>query len=435
MPGRIEFLTAPDGTDSESIRMTIKNDGNVGIGTTSPNSWASYTDSAATVLQVEDSSQRARIIINGGNGAHLDLVDYAGSANDKHMNIAVDAGILKFGSLNDAGNAFVQNNIMTMDLGTGNVGIGTNNPLNTAHIYGTGQTTANLAESGNQGGMLRITDANTAAGAGGAILFANYYADDEPSMGFAAIKGVLNNGSTYTQGSLAFSTRNAINSTSMTERMRLKYNGNFGIGDTDPDAKLTVVASSVSGGVVKIKDTDATVGLGNTILGLYFSNDDDCSTATFIGMYDSGSRIGSITVTNATSTSFNTVSDYRLKENVDYDFNALDRVAQLKPARFNWISDETNTLVDGFLAHEVQDIVPEAIHGEKDAVMEEEYEITPAVLDDDGFVVTEAEMGTREVPDYQGIDHSKLVPLLTKAIQEQQTIIESLTARIETLEG
>jgi hypothetical protein len=59
----------------------------------------------------------------------------------------------------------------------------------------------------------------------------------------------------------------------------------------------------------------------------------------------------------------------------------------------------------------------------------------PAVLDDDGNVVTEAVMGTRSLPDYQGIDQSKLVPLLTKALQEQQTLIESLTSRLETLEN
>ena len=146
-----------------------------------------------------------------------------------------------------------------------------------------------------------------------------------------------------------------------------------------------------------------------------------------------GGEVGSI-VTNTSSTAYNTSSDYRLKENVDYDFNALDRVAQLKPARFNFISDADITL-DGFLAHEVQDIVPEAITGEKDEVKEEEYEITPAVLDDDGNVVTEAEMGIREVPDYQGIDQSKLVPLLTKAIQEQQAVIEDLKSRVEILEG
>jgi len=68
-------------------------------------------------------------------------------------------------------------------------------------------------------------------------------------------------------------------------------------------------------------------------------------------------------------------------------------------------------------------------------MQEEEYEVTPAVLDEDGNVVTEAVMGTREVPKYQGIDQSKLVPLLTKAIQEQQTIIDDLKARIETLEN
>jgi hypothetical protein len=87
-----------------------------------------------------------------------------------------------------------------------------------------------------------------------------------------------------------------------------------------------------------------------------------------------------------------------------------------------------------FLAHEVQDIVPEAIWF-KDEMKEEEYEVTPAVLDEDGNVVTEAVMGTREVPEYQGIDQSKLVPLLTKALQEQQTLIESLEARITALEN
>ena len=84
--------------------------------------------------------------------------------------------------------------------------------------------------------------------------------------------------------------------------------------------------------------------------------------------------------------------------------------------------------MDGFLAHEVQDIVPEAISGVRDEMQEEEYEVTPAVLDEDENVVTEAVMGTREVPKYQGIDQSKLVPLLVKTIQE-------LEARITTLEN
>ena len=112
--------------------------------------------------------------------------------------------------------------------------------------------------------------------------------------------------------------------------------------------------------------------------------------------------VGNIT-TSGSSTAYNTSSDYRLKENVVDMENATDRVKQLKPKRFNFIADDSVT-VDGFIAHEVSSVVPEAISGEKDAV------------DDDGNAV------------HQGIDQSKLVPLLVKTIQE-------LEARITALES
>jgi len=116
----------------------------------------------------------------------------------------------------------------------------------------------------------------------------------------------------------------------------------------------------------------------------------------------SGNDVGQIEST-ASSTTFATSSDYRLKENITYDFDATTRLKQLKPARFNFIIDETNTLQDGFIAHEVSSIVPEAISGEKDATYE------------DGKIKP------------QSIDQSKLVPLLVKTVQE-------LEARIKTLE-
>ena len=116
-----------------------------------------------------------------------------------------------------------------------------------------------------------------------------------------------------------------------------------------------------------------------------------------------GSTIGHISNANGTSISYNTTSDYRLKENVVELTGATDRLKQLNPSRFNFIAD-ADTTVDGFLAHEVQAVVPEAVTGAKDAV------------DADGN------------PEYQGIDQSKLVPLLVATIQELEARITALEA-------
>ena len=119
---------------------------------------------------------------------------------------------------------------------------------------------------------------------------------------------------------------------------------------------------------------------------------------------------------------------------------SIDRVKALKPSRFNFIVDADNT-VDGFLAHEAQTVVPECVTGTKDAMRDEEYEVTAAVeevRDEDDNITTEAVeavMGTRSVPDMQGIDQAKLVPLLTAALQEAITKIESLEARLSALEA
>ena len=118
---------------------------------------------------------------------------------------------------------------------------------------------------------------------------------------------------------------------------------------------------------------------------------------------------GGIDVTT-TSVVFNTSSDYRLKENIVEIDNAIDRVKQLKPKRFNFIQ-EPSIVVDGFMAHEAQEVVPESVTGAKDGI------------DDNGE------------PVYQGIDHSKLVPLLTAALQEAISKIETLTSRVEALEA
>ena len=136
-----------------------------------------------------------------------------------------------------------------------------------------------------------------------------------------------------------------------------------------------------------------------------------------------GTGIGSVTKNGTSNVSFNTSSDYRLKENIVDLTGAITRIKTLQPKRFNWISDETNTLQDGFLAHEVT-AVPEAITGKKDAV------VTQEMLDS-----KEAEEHSVGDPIYQQIDQSKLVPLLTAAVQEAIAKIEVLETKVAALEA
>jgi len=118
--------------------------------------------------------------------------------------------------------------------------------------------------------------------------------------------------------------------------------------------------------------------------------------------------------TNGSATVYNTSSDYRLKENVVTDWDGTTLLKQLKPSKFNFKADASTT-VQGFLAHEVSSIVPQAVSGEKDAVYTAEE-------------AAENSLAVEGQPNYQQIDHSKLVPLLVKTIQEME-------ARITTLEG
>jgi len=201
----------------------------------------------------------------------------------------------------------------------------------------------------------------------------------------------------------------------------------------DPITWTTAMTINNSGNITRDGSFDSTSNdwsLSSTTLQLSRSSTGSYDQIVF---YNPNGEVGTI-MTSASSTSYNTSSDYRLKENVVPMTGSIDRVKALKPSRFNFITDP-DTTVDGFLAHEAQEVVPEAISGEKDAMMMEEYEVTPAVKDENDNIVTEAVMGTREVPDMQGIDQAKLVPLLVGAIQEQQTLIESLQADIAILKG
>ena len=203
-----------------------------------------------------------------------------------------------------------------------------------------------------------------------------------------------------------------------TTRLVINNSGVVMIGTTDTSPFNNTSASGIT-----LSATDIQIASGSTE-SLYLNRYG--SDGRVVSIRKGGSFIGGIDVSTSQVT-YNQTSDYRLKENVSYSWDATTRLKQLKPARFNYIVDADNT-VDGFLAHEVESIVPQAITGTKDAMMDEEYEVSPEEKDADGNVTKEAVMGTRSVIDPQCIDHSKLVPLLVKTIQE-------LEARIAALEN
>jgi len=192
------------------------------------------------------------------------------------------------------------------------------------------------------------------------------------------------------------------------EKLRIDSAGHLLVGTTSNTASIGNIRTVTQSGVWGMIVQDA----ANNQAGIDFRN-------------ASNVEVGSIII-NSASTLYATSSDYRLKENDVPMTGATERVKALRPINFAWKSDGSR--VDGFFAHELAEVVPEAATGTKDAMMDEEYEVTPAVLDAEGVETEAAVMATRSVPDYQGIDQSKLVPLLTATIQE-------LIARIEILEA
>jgi len=293
---------------------------------------------------------------------------------------------------------------------------------------GTGNT---IVASGNVGIGNNIPDSfyaggnNLVVGSGSGSEGITIYGGAESNLFFADGTDIADNlrgRIEYSHGSdnMLFYTNNSYAMRiDASKQLLINTSSTLGNGGT---SKLQVAGGT--GNCAAFQNTNA----GSQTIGLW--NSGDSGTRYFVWFESSSGRtnVGSIT-SNGSSTSYNTSSDYRLKTNVSYDWDATSRLKQLKPARFDWISEGDDAVtVDGFLAHEAQAVVPEAVTGTKDAMRDEEYEIKPAVLDDDGNEVTPAEIGTRSVPDYQGIDQAKLVPLLVKTIQELEARITALEA-------
>ena len=209
---------------------------------------------------------------------------------------------------------------------------------------------------------------------------------------------------TYAKSALAFYTSDNVDSAAnngegaITERMRIDSSGFVLIGTTSTTAHNNL-------GINLRPDAGILVGIDGTHAAIFSRHSSDGECVRFQkGSVD----VGSIDVSGS-STSYNTSSDYRLKENAVAISDGITRLKTLKPYRFNFKVD-TSTIVDGFFAHEVT-AVPEAITGTKD------------------------EVDSDNNPVYQGIDQSKLVPLLTAALQEAVAKIETLETKVAALEG
>jgi hypothetical protein len=219
------------------------------------------------------------------------------------------------------------------------------------------------------------------------------------TTGSATAASLIVTGSTVPTNGLYLPTTNTLGfCTASGERARITAGGAFYVGCTSlPGAGTTTVGSVVDGnGYISTFRTNGTTA--------YFARSND---GEVVALFSGATQRGTISISGAVTT-YGSVSDYRLKENVSIIDNALNIVLKLKPSKYNF-KEFPNNITNGFIAHELQKEIPEAVIGEKDAVKE------------------------NGSPEYQSIDMAKIVPFLTKAIQEQQAIIEKQSADIAAL--
>jgi hypothetical protein len=343
---------------AEGERLRVDSNGNVGIGTSSPTSKLTVNDANGIAIRVGDIasapvSQTAVYVgastsaLSGGNG---DLVLIPRTSDSRSILFYTGSGTAA--------------ERMRID-SSGNVGIGTSNAG--------ARITLGDASSADSTNMIR-----SYRGAG-----TSTYAEFGEGSGGAKLEHVGG-------GPVYFKTGGA-------ERMRIDSSGNLLVGKT-------TTSVGTAGTLIAPTQTNIT---NNTAVPQITTNNLGWGGVSIDFLY-TGARRGYIAV-DSTSVAYVTSSDYRLKTDAQPMTGASARVQALNPVNFEWIS--TGERVDGFLAHEAQAIVPEAVTGTKDAV------------DADGN------------PEYQGIDQSKLVPLLTAALQEALTKIDALETRITALEG
>jgi hypothetical protein len=475
------FQTSQSGTGDGGYILLQPNAGFVGIGITNPTAHLDIsTSDVADTIGIRRSSNSTNGMLKFTTAGTDDWI--LGERNDATSNFR----LYSHGTSSD---------VLTVLRSNGNVGIGTTSPTFALDVKpGTAST---VIRAGSYAIMENVTTDQAMFGrnvqynssASGWTYMNNGYATairmyDDPGDGSIAFHTAVSG--------TAGGTPAGWDSTAV--KMVIRNGGNVGIGTSSPGYKLDVngtlgvTGATVYAGSAVMTIGDATRtsssstttgaivcggGLGvwadvnaggsgnfsntvsvftqnpsNTAQGVLFRNlyntgahlfsQGAATTNGYINWVNGNGTVGSIAATGS-GVAYNTSSDYRLKNTVSPMTGALDKVALLKPVTYKWNVDGSDG--QGFIAHELAEVEPNCVTGEKDATHEEEYEVTPfipAVIDAEGVEVTpavEAVKGTRTVPSYQGVDTSFLVATLTAAIQELKAIIDTQATRIAVLEA
>ena len=338
------------------------------------------------------SSANTALTASGSGAITLTSTAYGGGATIGHVPTGGSATTFLKGN-----GSFSTVNVATDVTGiiaVGNGGLGTNSFTTGDILYASGGSIARLS-IGTAGQVLKVNSGATApewaAASGGVVTSYTNGTDNRvlTSSGATTINGESN--FTFTGSDLALSgqfvatagigANVAIRGIASNSQSTQGWNANLGVANFDQNdtgANCTTIAVN----------TESTNG---KLISFYYQENSGTGPKGEIKFDTSSGEV-----------QYNVTSDYRLKENVLDLSSAIDRVKNLKPKRFNFIGNSTE--IDGFLAHEVQEVVPQAVSGIKDQVFED-GQINP-----------------------QQMDASKLIPVLTAAIKE-------LTARIEALEG
>ncbi len=398
MPGRLVFMTTPDGGINSSERMRIDSSGRVIIGYTEDLSGGDTSallqvthSGGGTFRLVRDDTSitsddnLGRIHFSGRDGgANVNCAEIIGKAIGTHTTTSRPTAII-FNTT--ASSSATPTERFRID-SSGNLGIGATSPTKKLEIQSTTSDDGILLKSSTGNYFTIAGDANRTTDGQSLIRYEGKW--NGTIIGRISMLAGPDT-TNKDDGKIAFATASG---GSLSQRFLIDHSGN----------KI-------------LDDTFDTSGSGRKS---YFTSNGQQyhgrnAHETYIVFQDtSNSQIGGITRGSGSSVAYNTSSDYRLKENVVDLTDAITRLKTLSPKRFNFKSEPSITM-DGFLAHEVT-AVPEAIEGEKDGV------ITQAMLDAGTL------QGSVGDPIYQGIDQSKLVPLLVAAVQELITKVETLEA-------